>query len=442
MFKAITIAFAFSCAFSLSAYGAEPPPDLAKAEALVREGRPAEAYDLLQAREAEMAGDAEFDYWLGIAALEAGKPDKATLALERALIVNPDFVGARLDLGRAYFALGDYPRARLEFKTVLEQDPPAGARESIQRYMAEMDTRAKLRQPRITGYLDGTLGYDSNVNASTGSSSVFVPLFGLNLALAPTSTKQSDKFLSLGAGLEIAVPLTDELSAFTGADARYRVNSKQDEFDQNRLDGRVGLQFVRVNNLYRASVSYGRFYLDNRYNYESAGLAVEWRHAFDERNIASLVGSHNRLRFPDPTLAGNNVNQTIVGAGWGRNFNAEGTTFVFSSAYYGNENATNDRVDGDRRLFGLRLLAQYGISHGWDTYASVAAQISDYDTENFVFAATRKDRLYELALGIIWRPQRDWSLRPQIAYTRNHSNIQIYDYDRYDLSLTLRREFR
>ena len=125
------------------------PADLTQAEALVREGRAAAAYALLQPKEADSAGDPDFDYWLGISALESGRPDKASIALERVLIVNPDFAAARLDLARAYFALNDYERARLEFKTVLEQDPPESARETIQRYMAEMDTRASRDWARV-----------------------------------------------------------------------------------------------------------------------------------------------------------------------------------------------------------------------------------------------------------------------------------------------------
>jgi hypothetical protein len=72
----------------------------------------------------------------------------------------------------------------------------------------------------------------------------------------------------------------------------------------------------------------------------------------------------------------------------------------------------------------------------------VAAQWSDYDTENVVFETTRRDKLYEIALGLIWRAAKDWSVRPQISYTRNDSNISINDYDRYDISITLRRDFR
>jgi hypothetical protein len=90
----------------------------------------------------------------------------------------------------------------------------------------------------------------------------------------------------------------------------------------------------------------------------------------------------------------------------------------------------------------VRIAGQYGINAFWEAYVNLSAQLSEYDTENFVFARTRRDRYYEAAAGVVWHVQRDWTLRPQIAYSRNQSNITIYDYDRLEISLTLRRDFR
>src|SRR5450759_1837094 len=70
---------------------------LRDAEALMKAGRPADAYNLLEPLEFERSGEVRFDYLIGIAALDSGKPDKATLAFERVLAVNPNYAGARLD---------------------------------------------------------------------------------------------------------------------------------------------------------------------------------------------------------------------------------------------------------------------------------------------------------------------------------------------------------
>ena len=95
-------------------------PELARAEALVRSGKAAEAYAMLEPYEFDHSGNPDFDYWFGVAALESAHPDKASLALERALSVNPDFVAARLDLARRLAALPEGQRAALVLRFYLD----------------------------------------------------------------------------------------------------------------------------------------------------------------------------------------------------------------------------------------------------------------------------------------------------------------------------------
>ena len=94
---------------------------LREADALIRGGKLADAYKLLEPKEGDYSGELAFDYMLGIAALDSGKPDRATIAFERVLITDPNFSGARLDLARAYFAMGSDDLARNEFEIVLRR---------------------------------------------------------------------------------------------------------------------------------------------------------------------------------------------------------------------------------------------------------------------------------------------------------------------------------
>ncbi len=86
---------------------------------LIENGKASKAFELLAPLESKLAGSVDFDYLLGIAALESGNPAVATLAFERLLLIRPEFAGARIDLGRAYFKMGSYTRSRIEFTTVL-----------------------------------------------------------------------------------------------------------------------------------------------------------------------------------------------------------------------------------------------------------------------------------------------------------------------------------
>ncbi len=54
--------------------------------------------------------------------LQSGQAAEAKALFEQALEADPSSVGAHLGLGRAYYALGEYARARIEFETVLRYD--------------------------------------------------------------------------------------------------------------------------------------------------------------------------------------------------------------------------------------------------------------------------------------------------------------------------------
>src|SRR5262249_51500248 len=72
----------------------------AQAKALV-EGREAgRAFALLEPHEERLGGDIEYDYWLGVAALETNRLDRAVIAFERVLVRDPLFDSARLELAR------------------------------------------------------------------------------------------------------------------------------------------------------------------------------------------------------------------------------------------------------------------------------------------------------------------------------------------------------
>jgi hemolysin activation/secretion protein len=116
---------------------------LRDADRLLKAGKPAEAYALLEPLALERSGEVRFDYLLGIAALDSGKPDKAVQPFGRVLAATPDFDGARLDMARAYYQLDNLPRAKAEFETVLQHNPPAKARATIQAYLDKIAAQAQ-----------------------------------------------------------------------------------------------------------------------------------------------------------------------------------------------------------------------------------------------------------------------------------------------------------
>ena len=417
-------------------------PDLEKAQALLKAGRAAEAFAYLEPFEDAQAGEPKFDYLFGIAALDSGKADRATLALERVLAVEPNFAGARIDMARAYFALGDFTRSRDEFQAVLAQDPPPAARAVIERYLQAIDERQAARRTVITGFLEATAGHDSNVNNSTSQAEVAVPALGnLVFTLDPTNVKRTDSYWSLAGGAEIAHEVTPGFSVFAGADARYRANATEDRFDTDSLGGRAGVAFPRDRWLLRAMLQGERFYLDREANRATSGIAADARYTVNASTFVSGFLARSEYRFKAAGLNVNDFDQTLGGVGLIRLFH-EGRSALAGTLLAGREEELNGRADGDKDIRGARLGGQLGLRETLELIASAGVQRGDYARENAAFQKFRKDEQLDVMLGLVWRFRGAWSLRPQLLYARNDSNIPIYEYKRTDASVTLRYDFK
>jgi tetratricopeptide (TPR) repeat protein len=218
---------------------------LAHAEALSSSAKFLEAYELLVREEDNYIGVIEFDYALGRAALDAGRPDKATLAFSRVLALDPGHAGATIDTGRAYLALGDFARARATFQGLLALDPPPPVRAQLQGYLAQAEPRqAEGNLPIGMSYqahLAATLGRSTNVNQSPAQSQVFVPAIGSNFELSNQNVRKADGFASISAGLEAAQALDGTYSMVFGGEFTERRNFHEFSFDLGGVNFYLGL---------------------------------------------------------------------------------------------------------------------------------------------------------------------------------------------------------
>ena len=418
-----------------------------QADALVKEGKPGEAYDLLEPMEFERSGEVRYDYLLGISALDSGKPAKATLAFERVLAVDPNFAGARLDMARAYYQLGDLPRAQKEFNTVLQQNPPPAAKATIQKYLAAIDVQMHAKETRISGYLEATAGHDSNVNTSTAQGQIAVPALGnLNFTLNSTSLKTEDYYAGWGGGVSVVHPVKEGLAIFGGADLHQRGNMAQTQFDTFNLAGTAGGIFTigKQDNL-RLGLVVGQYTLGSVRYYDNTGINGEWRHVYSPANQVAVFGQQMRYRFVESArftgISSQNFDQTVAGTNW-LHVMPDGKSTVFGSLFLGHESdVTGTRPDGAKRFYGIRVGGQAAMTERAEFFANAGLNHGSYSRQNAFFLVNRRDVLYDATAGLNWHWDKLWTVRPQLTMTHNQSNIAIYTYDRTDISVTVRRDF-
>lgn len=438
----------FLWTLAVSAFAA--PADLAQARKLLDEGKPKEAYALLAPHEYEMAGNRDYDYLLGVSALDGGVPDKATLALERVLALDPNAAGARLDMARAYYALGSFERARQELVIVSGQNPPPAARLVIDRYMAAIEAQEKARQTQVTGYLEAAVGYDNNIT-SVVSDFTNAVLATYNLAgFRPTgsSIMRSSPVAAVGSGVDVQHQVDKQLGLYAGVDYRKRSVMRAHPYDSQQLDLRAGASHTRNKDFYRLGLTVQQF--TQQTDLPSAdrsawGVSGEWRRTVSDRDQGSLFTSVSRQRYPDIPV--NDVNSIIVGGGWLHLYSGPRKPLVYASLFGGYDRALNRLANGSdntRRSIGMRVYAQMSVAESVDLFANTGLLRREDLSANARSTLVNhgRDAIWDLSLGVNWRPAQNWIVRPQVTYSTNRSNVALSEFRRTEGSVTVRYEFR
>ncbi len=430
--RAVVVVVASSIA--VASWAQSDPAVIAEGESLVRAGRYADAYKLLEPHEDRLAGDLKFDYLLARSALESGQPSKASFIYERILAVEPNFVGVRLEMGRAYLALGDFARAKLEFETVLRFDNlPADLRQQAQIYGNAADQYIAGKKTVAVGYLEYGFGYDSNPQSVTRIS----PIAFIGVGSLPLAPPQGDQYHALTGGGELIHALSDRFSVFVGGDARARLHRDAEAADFGTIDGRIGLGYnVGAHNT-RLALTGGRFWLDDLKTRDSAGATLDYRYLAGKQDQVTLGVSGSRNKFLPDGLKVNSHDLYQGSFGWLHGA-ADGRGAAGVTLIAGVEKELNGRVEGDKPFAGIRVTMQRALSNSVGGFLLAGAQNGKYSEANPLFGAKRVDTFYDVTTGLSWAFAKGWSLRPQVLYLKNRSNLPLYAYSRTDVSLNLR----
>lgn len=428
---------------------------LDQASALLRDGKPKEAFRLLDLKEGERAGEIEFDYLLGVAAVDAGSPERAVVAFERVLTLNPNHEGARLDLARAYYALGSDDLAKQEFERVLEKNPPPAARAAISQYFEAMEKRKRALKTQISGYVEGLAGHDNNLTSSTREFTSAV-LGSFNIAgVQPTgnSIKRRDSFLGVVAGIDVQHKVNNDFSVYAGADVRRRNYNQYREFDSDSYDLRGGVQYTREQHILRGGVQSQLYYQDGAApttpkitnDRESSGLVFEYKYALADDKQIGAYAQGNEIRYP--TNDTQDTRQIVYGITGLKLYPEKGNAVIFASLYRIEDSARKSLISGPnvgRDVTGLRLVGQYSVRKDVDVFA-LFGYTERRDRSQFsrsTVVEMGKDQTADAGLGVAWRFRPGWTMRAQATYIDNRSNIPLYRFDRGEVSLALRYDFR
>ncbi len=396
------------------------------------------AYRLLAPLEDERAGTPEYDFLLGISALDAGYPGQAVFALERVLAVEPDNDLARAEIGRAYFELSEFENSKAQLKTVRDSaQVPETARASMDRYLSAIE-QAQGKGTKISGFLSVAAGYDSNINSGTDQSQVAIPFLGTNLLfqLVDQAREQDAGYAQIGGAINIAQPVTDTISVVGGA--RGYVRETEKPFSTRNMYFYGGLQKTHGKHNFTLVGQGEEFDVNTdalRYVYGAFG---QWRYAVDNRRQVSFALQVSQIDYPD--VPNRDAMRYVASAGYVHAFAGKREPLMYIGVYGGTEaEERNQFAQFGHELYGGRIGGSLELAPKLRGYASFSVEERDYGGQDAIFLRQRDDTQIIASAGFEYAFKERWSLRPNMSYTNNDSNIPISDYDRIvagiDLSL-------
>lgn len=450
-----TFTFALAAALCMASCAAlAGPADDVKT--LLEQGKDKEAYETGRATP-DALGTPLFDFYFGIAALNAGAPGEGVLALERYLLQFPDNRSALFQLARGYFILGDDQRAREEFSGLLP-GATGTERDSIVQFMDAIHTRESRYKPTSSAFVEIGGGYDTNINSGIKSGQVAGLPAGFIVAPGQSSEQQADFFGTVAAGLQGVYPVAPGVALYGGGQLSGRLHrlGNNDVFNQSLLGLQGGVSLVEGRNLYRFGIDLNHLSVNNQSYLDLTTLVSEWQHQRDQFNRYGLslqysdqayknINTYLDLNKTVQVASGADVRDsrlTNLTAFWTRTFAQDWNPELTLGLNVGEEKNRKDRPDLSRGLWGVRASGILQPAPKWTLMGGLSYQNSRYERDYAAGLAPRRDDFFSLDLSAGYALDRNWTVRGEYQHVEQQSTIGFFKYARDSLAVKLRYDFK
>ncbi len=374
------------------------------------------------------------------------KLDEAIGIFRSILVDRPDLVRVRLELARAFFLKEEDTLARRHFEQVLAGDLPPAVAANIRRFLNIMRSRR-----RWTAHFGAAIAPDSNLNAASGSRTIFVdtPFGRLPFTRQGDIAPRSGLGVSLWGGGEYQHPLGPPGSRSgasrwrlrSGADANIR-EYKGGTFDRHSVSAHLGprrLIDARTEASLLATVD--RQWAAGMPETDRFGLRLEAERLLTPRLAMFGQASAARRNCRDCDWIDGPVGDVSLGASWA----ALPILRVGGNAgwNWSRTNAEHWRSGGPRAGLGATLTLPAGFTLG--LYASL--QRTEYQgsglAHNTIDREPREDETQTLSLSVHNRAFTVAGFSPRLSLVREErdTNAQALDYKRNRAELSFVRQF-
>ncbi len=361
----------------------------------------------------------------------------AAAKYRQALASDPHLTLVRSELAQTLAAMDENESARHHLELLKADAPDITQAQGIQSFIDRIDAK---RPYTVAGYV--SLAPSTNVNAGSSHSTVYSPVLGWG-DIPQTSQKTSGIGAAAGLSLGYSKRLSDEFQMVTAANVDGRIYADSD-YDLLAFSESAELRRIFSGGYLSAGVVSSQIVAPStdpstlmKLSYYSYGPRLAFSQDLGQRNHlqASTV-----YEFRD---YGSGSTQN----GWAST-NTATLSHAIDATFSVNATVGYDHVDQgfdftSYHTYSFGLGAYKEFSHGLTMQVNGMAKFSNFEGVNPVADLTREDHRY---IGSVTLTKRDWNLlgfAPALnyTYTRNASNIALYDYDSHSVELRMTKDF-
>lgn len=410
----------------------------AKAIKLIERKQPNKSIDLLKTIGKEKRNSQSL-YLLGVANNKIGRHREAISHLKKSLKVDSEQNPPRFELGTAYYLIKDLRKAEKEFLILKNKNISDGVRKQINHFLG----RIKLEVDK-NGYpkdwsVSADIGYMHDSNANAGTTEDTVLLFNLPFTLSEDSKKASDNAMKYNFALQHQKTFWDNWQVSSNVGVAKTDYQELDNFDLVSLYANTGVYHKRGN------VTYGLPLVANRLRVGHEDSYYNYTYGLNPK-VTFEFGKRKNIIFDNQVVLQDRKYRTIKAR------NGNNITYRPNLQYYfsqGHFVGLGGNVGRDNAKDGINSNNAYGVSLQYaklflnkvNIYLSPSFSNTSYKEKENAFDEKRQDKMYSLYSEISYKFKKRKGIQPKLSlnysYSKNDSNLSLYEYDRQQVGVNL-----
>ncbi|MDO6463685.1 hypothetical protein [Pseudoalteromonas carrageenovora] len=409
---------------------------LGELQHLISNKQYAEAYKNSQ-KNYKYLGEPDFDYLLGISALNSGESAPAVFAFERVVEDKPQWYEARLYLIKSYIAANNLPAANSQALVIINTNTSSDRVKTAAQTLLDISQRKQRTTARsFNQSIELAYGVDDNVNAGTSEDTILIPNLG-EFLLSSDSKSTDDNYVKLNYKGRYSHPIDQQSSLSIGINTDWYKFNELSQYDRinTHLSARYQYQlnntrwYVQAGvtpllldgDLYRTETTLtggASYQIDKQLSLFGALTLGDMNNSFDEK----LDNSFYAL----------NIGASYMSSRWLQSVSASHKSEI-ASIESGDFNARN--------INGIYYQVTALLAQQWQLSAQTGYQWIEYQDEHPLFMQNRDDNLLILSSSLRYLINKSLALQLALNYQDKTSDISLFEYDRFDTNLSASYSF-